>query len=126
MKRYWFGLFAFSLVCVTAIWAQTPPEFKGHDGLINAVAISKDGATLGQDGSIRFWNPKDGKTIKELPKAHAGGVGMVAFSPSGQFLASGGGDKGVKLWDVKEAKELKVLGTHKGSVYSVAFNKDGT
>ena len=39
MKRYWFGLFTFAFLCVTFVWAQTPNEFKGHDGLIHPAAL---------------------------------------------------------------------------------------
>jgi WD40 repeat protein len=171
MKRYWFGMFTFAFLCVTFVWAQTPSEFKGHDGTVQSVAISNDGkflatasvdgtakvwdlatgkeiqvlkpatptpvncvafnkdgtivATASLDKMIRFWNPKDGKSTKEL-KGHTEGVSSIVFSPDGTLLASGSGDKTVRLWDVKEAKELKNLGSHKKSVYSVAFNTDGS
>jgi WD40 repeat protein len=172
MKRYCYGLITFAVLCVSFVWAQTPSEFKGHDGLINAVAISADGSMLATasvdgtvkiwnysdgkesqvfkgptnvgattvafnndgtlvatgwaDGGIRLWNPKDGKSVKEFGKAHPGGVGCVAFSPDGSLFASAGSDKSVKLWSVKDAKELKNLGAHKKSAYSVAFSTAGT
>src|SRR3954451_41790 len=43
MKRFWLGLLTFAFLCVPFVWAQTPSEFKGHDGLIHSVAISSDG-----------------------------------------------------------------------------------
>ena len=38
---------------------------------------------------------------------------------------SGMADKSVRLWNPADGKEIKNLGTHGGSVYSVAFSPDG-
>ncbi len=40
-------------------------------------------------------------------------------------MASGSGDKTVKLWSVESQKEVKKLKGHRYSVYSVAFSPDG-
>ncbi len=56
---------------------------------------------------------------------HAGRVWGVAFSPDGQRLASGSGDKTVKIWDSATGKELFALKGHAGLVYGVAFSPDG-
>ncbi len=50
-------------------------------------------------------------------KGHAGVVKSVAFSPDGQRLASGSGDKTVKIWDSATGKELFSLKGHAGAVY---------
>src|SRR5438045_2481329 len=59
-------------------------------------------------------------------KGHEGLVFNVAFSNDGKILATASFDGTVKLWDAKEAKELKSCAGHKESVYSVSFNKDGS
>jgi hypothetical protein len=52
-------------------------------------------------------------------------VFSVVFSPDGKTLASGSGDKTVKLWDVASGRELRTLSGHTGTVVSVAFSPDG-
>ena len=58
-------------------------------------------------------------------KGHSGTVYSVAFSPDGKRLATGSGDRTVKLWDAATGQELLTLKGHSDNVYSVAFSPDG-
>ena len=52
-------------------------------------------------------------------------INSLSFSPDGNLLASGSGDKTTKLWDVKSGSLIRTLTGHTDPVYSVAFSPDG-
>ncbi|MBT5711636.1 hypothetical protein HOI71_11375, partial [Candidatus Poribacteria bacterium] len=58
-------------------------------------------------------------------QSHSGWVYAVAFSPDSAILASGSGDRTVRLWDVAGRREIAALRGHEGWVYSVVFSPDG-
>ena len=53
------------------------------------------------------------------------GVSSVAFSPDGQYLASGSWDKTVKLWRVETGECTRTMEGHSDWCESVAFSPDG-
>ena len=57
---------------------------------------------------------------------HSDRVMSVSFSPDGCKLASGSGDKTVKLWDVTSGKCLQTMKGHFYAVISVSISPDGT
>jgi serine/threonine protein kinase len=50
----------------------------------------------------------------------------VAFSPNGKFLASGAGDKSVRLWDLAKGTLHATLASCDAAVLTVAFSPDGS
>ena len=118
-------------------------DLTGHTGGVTAVAFSSDGkllASASHDATVRLWNT-DGQLVRSIavpeepyPEKdsldhkkgiHFGGVLAVAFSPDGQWLASGGFDGFVRLWDVSTGKALHAMPGHGREVTSVVFSRAG-
>src|SRR3954465_315867 len=56
---------------------------------------------------------------------HQGGIASASFSPDGKFLASGGGDKMIRIWDVSEAKEVRSFAGPSSFTCAVRYSPDG-
>ncbi|MDJ0596809.1 MAG: hypothetical protein QNJ72_43745 [Pleurocapsa sp. MO_226.B13] len=59
-----------------------------------------------------------------LFSGHEDSVYSVAFSPDGQYIASGSADKTVRLWNIKGKQIGKPFEAHKYGVSSIAFSPD--
>ena len=85
-------------------------------------------ANTGRQVILHFWDANTGKLIGSLGALgpHGGAVLSVAFSPDSNILASGSGDRKIRLWDVNTGRHIRTLaGGHTDSVLSVAFSPDG-
>ena len=53
-------------------------------------------------------------------------VNSIAFSPNGQFIASGNAEKTIDLWRVSNGAQLRTFTGHGKGVRSVAYSPDGS
>ncbi|GAB4297800.1 MAG: hypothetical protein Fur0025_36000 [Oscillatoriaceae cyanobacterium] len=98
----------------------------GHNGSVNAVAISPDRqfAVSGSgDKTLKVWDLAQGKELHTLI-GHNDSVNAVAISPDRQFAVSGSGDNTLKVWDLAQGQELYTLIGHNDSVNAVAISPD--
>jgi WD40 repeat protein len=90
------------------------------------VAYSNDGehiVTAGADGTTRIWDATTGQQ-KQRIFVNEQGIGSVAFSPYGKFIATADGVS-VRVWDIRTAEEVLVIRGHEGLLTSIAFSSDG-
>ena len=65
-------------------------------------------------------------TLSSLPSLSCSDpVYSVAFSPNGQFLASGSFDKCLHIWNVKDGSLVKTY-RGQGGIFEVCWNAEGT
>jgi WD40 repeat protein len=108
----------------------------GPEGMLFAGALSPDGKILalggflskpGDDpdknvGQIRLFNVESGEQIGML-KGHENVVFALAFSQDGTWLASGSGDRTVRIWDIS-GRLIAMLRGHSAPVSDIAFSPD--
>jgi len=80
------------------------------------LAVSSDGP------GVRLWDPVSGQSRGTLGEAN-GPVNALAFSPDGQFLATGD-DRTLRVYDVAKGKEL-VSRPQEGRISCLAYSPDG-
>jgi WD40 repeat protein len=114
------------------IWSVKTGEnlrtLQGHQDKVLTVKFSQDGTLLASGGgendkTVIIWNLGEKSSI--TLKGHSdwfGGVLSVDFSANNKFLASASKDKTIKIWDIKEGKEVKTLSEHTDHVNSISIS----
>lgn len=145
--------FGFRVVLNPDIKAEAPPavvagdtviidkelrRFEGHTSPVRALAVTADGQQLltgSFDNTLRLWNVDTGKEIARLP-GHSSPILQLAMTPDGTRAVSVAGsirvnngqrehiDAAVRVWDVRERKEIVQFDGHKAIVRHVAISAD--
>lgn len=94
-----------------------PPDFRSR---VRATLYSPDGSCIGtahDDGTARIYLEK--AKLKYRLMGHQGGALCVAFTPDSKYLASGGADKMLKVWEIATGQLLWEINGHSGAVTRV-------
>jgi WD40 repeat protein len=130
----WLASGAFRRVVLWDATTFTPAHEwnEGLAGRITALKFSPDSSKLllaegvaGQSGFVRVINVSERQLLNSW-HAHDDTIFGLEFSPDGTRIATAGGDKLIKLWELETRKELARLEGHSAQVLSVAFNTDAT
>ncbi len=100
----------------------------GPGGRVGKIAlINHDGTRLigaGEAGLV-IWDLLEGRATRFLSDTYHGW--MVAASPDGRFVARGGGNDVITLWDVANDRLIRRIQTgYRFNMGDIAFNSDGS
>jgi WD40 repeat protein len=100
---------------------------RGHEGLVKALAVSRDGRRLlsgAVDRSVRLWDLETGRPLQVL-SGHRGEVTSVAFGADDRIALSGAQDHTLRLWHLDTGTPGPVFEGHADFVTSIATSADG-
>jgi WD40 repeat protein len=81
--------------------------------------------TTSGDGTACQWDARTGAAVEPPYDRHTGEVWTAVYSPDGQWVASAGTDRTIRLWLSSGRQEALVLQSHTGKVTQLAFTGDG-
>ena len=73
--------------------------------------------------TLKIWSVSKKSQEKKLI-GHIGAISSVRYSPSGNYIATGGFDNTIRIWNATTGQCLKVMEGHTGMVNSVCFSHD--
>ncbi|KIK96687.1 hypothetical protein PAXRUDRAFT_825708 [Paxillus rubicundulus Ve08.2h10] len=111
---------------IRALPAKPPLVLPGHMNAICSVVFLPDGKEVvsgGVGGNIRGWRVEDGcelgKGMWENSMVYA-----IAASNNGQWIATGGEEQHITIWNTVTCKKVFELEGHTNTVRSLAFSPD--
>lgn len=139
-----------SRVVQPAVTPQGAPVGRRHRQSVTAICVTDDdnlGFSASKDGLIVQWNIETGQSDKYqlpgdsvAPSTANGGlvkgstivntgrkgsrhILALAVSSDGRYLASGGLDRAIHLWDTRTRQHLQAFNGHRGAVTGLAFRQ---
>jgi WD40 repeat protein len=114
---------------IFSITNSAPPRRIGdHTDLVNAVANSVDGQSLGiasSDHTARVWKWNGIGVNDPIPMltllGHSGPVTAIQFSPSGKTILTASMDRSIKVWDASNGRLVRSFNQHTEAVHTLAF-----
>lgn len=105
---------------------QAPSVLKGHSGPVNGLSYLPDGrlVSISSDRSVRVWDLRTPET-SIIWTGHSDEVVVMAVSPSGDAVFTGGLDGMLLRWNVADGTSIPMPG-HGGEVLQVRVSPDGS
>ena len=103
----------------------------GESPRIESLAYSPNGKLLGVAGGapalfgeVQLWNAESNTLVRSI-KSSIDSLYGISFSPDSEKVAVGGADKSVRIFAVKDGKELMKFDNHSDWVFGSTFLTDG-
>ncbi|KAG0023247.1 hypothetical protein BGZ80_009982 [Entomortierella chlamydospora] len=111
-------------------------SFNHHTDWVNDIVLCHNGETLvsaSSDRTVKLVRPHSRDPTSHIIGTHGDYVKTLAYASGPGWVASGGLDKTVNIWDIKEGRsgQFASLGSipetsSKASIYALACNPSGT
>lgn len=104
-------------------------RFKRNDATIWAVAFlgSEDRvAAASHDWSVALWETASESAPAAVLEGHENAVQALAVDPSGQWIASGGADRVVRVWSAETRDTRRLYRNNSDFISALAFSPDGS
>lgn len=110
-------------------WAQrakTLPKPKPAPAAPADPLVLKPGDPISTRALVQFPAELRGATSWTIDsRHHRGTIFSMAASPDGRFLATGGIDCTIRIWDVAKGTLVRILAGHTSYVYGLSWSSDG-
>jgi len=107
-------------------------SLEGHTDTISGIRLSPDGSALvsyAMDNTVRLWDAKPFsasdrclKVFEGAPHGFEKNLIKPTWSCDGGYVATGGGDRCVTVWEVATGRIAYKLPGHKGCINQVDFH----
>ena len=105
-----------------------PLRHPGNSRVLSA-AFRRDGArivTTAGNGTVCQWDARTGAALEPPYERHVGEAWTAVYSPDGEWVASAGTDRTIRLWRATGREDALVLHGHTGRVTQLAFTREGS
>lgn len=105
-------------------------DFPQKTSMIDKLCFSPTGKQIAMtswDGVVKIADVATKTEVRTLkPSGPFQSLKGLAWSPDGAWIAAGGNNNKIHLWDAKSGDEVRVLAGHTSHVMSLAFSPDST
>jgi serine/threonine protein kinase len=101
-------------------------DLRRNEAPVWALTFTKSGrlAVTSHDWTVSLWDIRKPDGPIHVFSAHTNPVQAIALSSSGDYLASGGADKQVRLWSLDTLDNVRTYRTQSDFVTALAFSND--
>ncbi len=110
--------------------AKLRQSFGTSSAPISSLAFQPGGDLLAAtdlQGTLRIWNVRDGKEVKQIPATEQQQFSAVTFSPDGSMMVTGSPNGDTIFWNAQTGENVTILSgsTAAVGIYALAFSPDG-